>query len=163
MKTQISLRSLIRVFVSARIKPEIKSAASQGAHVRRYVFWRWRLYNVASTSMQRHDVASTLRRRYINVSLYNVASTSIQRHDVASTLRRRCINVMCPLGIFSPQSKLNSSNTSGSFTLTNSYSFLSPFEILPIAQENKKLRKFSYFIMKVYAIEAILTGTLIKP
>ena len=30
--------------------------------------------------------------------LYNVASTSMQRHDVASTLRRRCINVMCPLG-----------------------------------------------------------------
>ena len=30
--------------------------------------------------------------------LYNVASTSMQRHDVASTLRRRCINVMCSLG-----------------------------------------------------------------
>ena len=30
--------------------------------------------------------------------LYNVGSTSMQRHDVASTLRRRCINVMCPLG-----------------------------------------------------------------
>ena len=30
--------------------------------------------------------------------LYNVASTSMQRHDVASTFRRRCINVMCPLG-----------------------------------------------------------------
>ena len=31
--------------------------------------------------------------------LYNVASTSMQRHDVASTLRRRCLNVMCPLGM----------------------------------------------------------------
>ena len=30
--------------------------------------------------------------------LHNVASTSMQRHDVASTLRWRCINVMCPLG-----------------------------------------------------------------
>ena len=30
--------------------------------------------------------------------LYSVASTSMQCHDVASTLRRRCINVMCPLG-----------------------------------------------------------------
>ena len=30
--------------------------------------------------------------------LYNVGSTSMQRHDVASTFRRRCINVMCPLG-----------------------------------------------------------------
>ena len=31
--------------------------------------------------------------------LYNVGSTSMQSHDVASTLRRRCINVMCLLGI----------------------------------------------------------------
>ena len=30
--------------------------------------------------------------------LYKVASTPMQRHDVASTLRRHCINVMCPLG-----------------------------------------------------------------
>ena len=30
--------------------------------------------------------------------LYNVGSKSMQRHDVASTLRRRCINVMCLLG-----------------------------------------------------------------
>ena len=30
--------------------------------------------------------------------LYNVGSTSMQRHDVASTFSRRCINVMCPLG-----------------------------------------------------------------
>ena len=30
--------------------------------------------------------------------LYNVGSTSMQRHDIASTLRWRCINVMCPLG-----------------------------------------------------------------
>ena len=28
----------------------------------------WRLYNVLSTSMQRHDVASTLRRRCIDVT-----------------------------------------------------------------------------------------------
>ena len=31
--------------------------------------------------------------------LYNVASTSMQRHDVPLTLRRRCIDVMCPPGI----------------------------------------------------------------
>ena len=30
--------------------------------------------------------------------LNNVVSTSMQRHDVASTLRRRCIDVMCLLG-----------------------------------------------------------------
>ena len=29
---------------------------------------------------------------------YNVVSTSMQRHDVASTLRRRCTDVMCLLG-----------------------------------------------------------------
>ena len=31
---------------------------------------------------------------------YNVVSTSMQRHDVALTLRQRCINAMCPLGWF---------------------------------------------------------------
>ena len=31
---------------------------------------------------------------------YNVASTSMQRHDVASTLRRRCIYVMCLPGVY---------------------------------------------------------------
>ena len=35
--------------------------------------------------------------------LYNVGSTSMQRHDVASTLRRRCINVMCPLEMIYPK------------------------------------------------------------
>ena len=30
----------------------------------------------------------------------NVASMSMQRHDVASTLMRRCFNVACPLGDF---------------------------------------------------------------
>ena len=66
----------------------------------------WRLYNVDTTSMQRYDVASTLRRRCINVMwllgrtategmqrLYNVASTSMRRPDVASTLMWRCIDV----------------------------------------------------------------------
>ena len=45
------------------------------------------------------------------------------------------------------QSNLNISNTDGSFTMANSNSFLSPYEILPIAQENNYLGKFSYFIM----------------
>ena len=47
------------------------------------------------------------------------------------------------------QSNLNSSNTKGSFTMANSNSF---FEIFPIAQENKYLGKFSYFIMKLYVM-----------
>ena len=50
------------------------------------------------------------------------------------------------------QSNLNSSNTDGSFTMANSNSFLSPYEILPLAQENKYLGKFSYFIMKLYVL-----------
>ena len=50
------------------------------------------------------------------------------------------------------QSNLNSSNTDGSFTMANSNSFLSPYEILPLAQENKYLGKFSYFIMKLYVV-----------
>ena len=37
--------------------------------------------------------------------LYNVVSTSMQRHDVASTLRQRCIAVMCLLG-FEPVSSI---------------------------------------------------------
>ena len=30
--------------------------------------------------------------------------------------------------------------------------FLSPYEILPVAQENKYLGKFCYFIMKLYVV-----------
>ena len=49
-------------------------------------------------------------------------------------------------------SNLDGSNTDGSFPIANSNSFLSPHEILPIAQENKYLRKFSYFIVKLYVV-----------
>ena len=41
-------------------------------------------------------------------------------------------------------------NTHGSFTMANSISFLSPYEIRPTAQEIKYLGKFSYFVMKLY-------------
>ena len=55
----------------------------------------------------------------------------------------------------------------GSFTMANSNSFLSPYEIYPIDQENKYLRKLFYFIMKLYVVcthenrlfEAILMST----
>ena len=50
------------------------------------------------------------------------------------------------------QSNLNSSNTDCLFNMANSNSFLKPYEILPIAQENKQLRKFSYFIMEFYVV-----------
>ena len=59
------------------------------------------------------------------------------------------------LKVLGIQSNLNSSNTDGSFTVANSNSFLSPYEILPLAQENKYLGKFSYFIMKLYVCELI--------
>ena len=50
------------------------------------------------------------------------------------------------------QSNLDGSNTDRSFTMANSNSSLSPYEILPTAQENKYLRKFSYFIVKLYVM-----------
>ena len=65
--------------------------------------------------------------------------------------------------VFNPddphKSNLNSSNTDGSFTIANSNSVLSPYEILPIAQENKYLKKLSYFIMKLY-VECTLESPL---
>ena len=50
------------------------------------------------------------------------------------------------------QSNLDSSNTDGSFIMANLNSFLSPYVILPLAQENKYLGKFSYFIIKLYVV-----------
>ena len=65
------------------------------------------------------------------------------------------------------QYDLNGSNPDGSFTVDDSNSFLSPYELLPIAQENKYLREFSYFIVELYVvcthknrlIEAIVMST----
>ena len=50
------------------------------------------------------------------------------------------------------QSSLDSWNTDGSFTMANSNSFLSPYKVLPIAQENKYLGKFSYCIVKLCVV-----------
>ena len=50
------------------------------------------------------------------------------------------------------QSNPDGSNTDGSFTMANSSSVFSPYEMLPIAQENKYIRKFSYFIVKLYVV-----------
>ena len=46
----------------------------------------------------------------------------------------------------------NSSNTDGSLTKANSNSVLSPYEIQTIAQENKYLGIFSYFVNKLYVV-----------
>ena len=60
------------------------------------------------------------------------------------------------------QSNLNSWNTDGSFTMANSNSVLSPYWILPIDQENKYLRKLSFFhyeiVCCVYSLELPLRG-----
>ena len=50
------------------------------------------------------------------------------------------------------QYNLNGSNPDGSFTVDDSNSFFSPYKILPIAQENKYLEIFSYFIMELYVV-----------
>ena len=50
------------------------------------------------------------------------------------------------------QSNFDGSNTDGLFTMANSNTFLSPYEILLIAEENKYLGKFSYFIVKLYVV-----------
>ena len=50
------------------------------------------------------------------------------------------------------QSNFNSSNTDVSFIMANSNLFVSPYEIIPIAQENKYLGIFSYFIIKLYVV-----------
>ena len=62
------------------------------------------------------------------------------------------------LYIFAVQSNLNSSNTDRSFTIANSNSFLSPYVILPITQENKYLRIFFLIsnenVCCVYSLES---------
>ena len=50
------------------------------------------------------------------------------------------------------QYNLNGSNTDGSFTVDDSNSFFSPYKILPIAQENKYLEIFFYFITELYVL-----------
>ena len=53
------------------------------------------------------------------------------------------------------QSNLNSSNTDGSFTMANSNLILSPYEILPMDQENKEAFLFHYKIVcLVYSLES---------
>ena len=68
------------------------------------------------------------------------------------------INVLSTVRVFfhnQVQSNLDSSNTDGSFTMANSNSFLNPYGVLPIAQENKYLGKFSYFIVKVCCVYSL--------
>ena len=57
---------------------------------------------------------------------------------------KRCLQGKCKLH--------NGLNTNGSFTVDDSNSFFSHYKILPIAQENKYLGIFSYFIMELYVV-----------
>ena len=41
----------------------------------------------------------------------NVISMSMQRHDIASMLRRRCIDIMCLLGCYSAMSVYHNKTT----------------------------------------------------
>ena len=56
------------------------------------------------------------------------------------------------------QPNLNNSNTDGSLTMAYSDSFLSPHEILPIAQENKYLGKFSFYDEIVCCVHSLETS-----
>ena len=47
---------------------------------------------------------------------------------------------------------LRYSNMDGSFFVDDSNSFFSPYKILPIAQENKYLGIFSFFVMALYVV-----------
>ena len=55
---------------------------------------------------------------------YNVASTSMQRHDVASTLRRRCIYVMCLPGSNWPKLGPKQGNVTLHFFFLFSFAFV---------------------------------------
>ena len=59
---------------------------------------------------------------------------------------------ICYIQVYDIQYNFNGSNTDGSFTVDDSNSFFSPYKILPIAQENKHLGIFSYFIMELYVV-----------
>ena len=73
----------------------------------------------------------------------NSVDSDQKPYSAASDLGLHCLAV-------SIQLSLNSSNTDGSFTMANPNLFFSPYEVLPIAQENKYLGKFSYFVIKLY-------------
>ena len=80
------------------------------------------------------------------------ASERIGRDSIYSYLARKS-NI---------QSNLNGSNSDGSNTMDNSNSFLSPYEILLIAQENKIFRDLFLFhyemVWCVYSLESTRRG-----
>ena len=69
------------------------------------------------------------------------------RHSFYSGLSVPTLNVNTVLLI---QSYLNSSNIDSSFTMANSNSFVSPYEILPTAQTKKQKQKNQRKILLIY-------------
>ena len=92
-----------------------------------------RRLNVDATSWRCIDVEATLYKRQFIQHRTSVYTTSLQRRTSGYTTspQRRCNDVEAtlykrhvPAGYSFSQSKLNFSNTSGSFTMANSHSFL---------------------------------------
>ena len=63
---------------------------------------------------------------------------------------------------FGQYSRTDSSNTDGSFTMAKSNSFLSPYEILPIAQENKHLGNFWSFYHEIVCCVYLLDRLIVS-
>ena len=91
---------------------------------------------------------------YIEESTPRPRSPMLAENKVYSVLFIKAFIITAKFFI---QLNLNNSNADGLFTMAHSNLFLSPYKILPIAPENKYLRKFSHFIMKfccVYSLES---------
>ena len=84
MSTQIRFHNLLCLIGAYTIRQETNN------------FQKLTIQIYLHVGTQQIDGEATLYLRH--VPKYNVASTSMQRHDVASTFRRRYIYVMCPLG-----------------------------------------------------------------
>ena len=75
----------------------------------------------------------------------------LRRKNIQRILSIASLN-RCGCEMKNIQSNFNSSNTDGSFTMTHLNSFLSLYEILSIARENKYLGAFSYSNVKLYVL-----------
>ena len=88
-----------------------------------------------------------------DATLYTETHKNSARTKASTQPTRQSKNIKSKL-----QYTLNGSNTDGSFTVDDSNSFFSPYEILTIAQENKYLGMFFLFyhgiVSRVYSIES---------
>ena len=105
---------------------------------------------------------------FILIKYYQIISNSkgvmackifqLQRRYLHNEDSESCLSSDPPLHSCQIQLNLNSSNTRGSFTIVNSNSFLSPCEILLIAQENRYLMVIFLFyhelVCCVYSLES---------